>query len=177
MENSISRRLANSFDAYTYFPFESRFESFKDKKMYFLDSLSEEEIHRHYHEYIFFHFCFWHLLNQKKTYKRRNPKIFLLKKKIKMILQKERTRVLTFVYFNLHPKLITLSKSFNDFRNENRYFLDGLSKSQVKLEFDRFLFFETCRILKLLGQLKLDRSEINNFLDEIKRGTKKGTEN
>ena len=94
-----------------------------------------------------------------------------------MILQKERTRVLTFVYFNLHPKLITLSKSFNDFRNENRYFLDGLSKSQVKLEFDRFLFFETCRILKLLGQLKLDRSEINNFLDEIKRGTEMGTEN
>ena len=94
-----------------------------------------------------------------------------------MILEKERTRVLTFVYFNLHPKLITLSKSFNDFRDENRYFLYGLSKAQVKLEFDRFLFFETCISLKLLGQLKIDRSEINNFLDEIKRGTEMGTEN
>ena len=96
---------------------------------------------------------------------------------MKMILEKERKRVLTFVFFNLHPKLITLSKSFNDFRDENRYFLYGLSKTKVKLEFDRFLFFETCRSLKLLGQLKIDKSEINNFLDEIERGTKKGTEN
>jgi hypothetical protein len=94
---------------------------------------------------------------------------------MKMILEKERKRVLTFVFFNLHPKLITLSKSYNEFRNENRYFLDELSKAQVKLEFDRFLFFETCRSLKLLGQLKIDRSEINKFLDEIERGTKNGT--
>jgi hypothetical protein len=72
---------------------------------------------------------------------------------------------------------MSLSKSFIDFRDANRYFLYGLSKSQVKLEFDRFLFFETCRSLKLLGQLKIDRSEINKFLDEIERGTKKGTEN
>ena len=88
-----------------------------------------------------------------------------------MILQKERTRVLTFVFFNLHPKMISLSKSFNDFRDENRYFLYGLSKTQVKLEFDRFLFFETCRSIKLLGQLQIYKSEINYFLDEIKRGT------
>ena len=94
-----------------------------------------------------------------------------------MILEKERKRVLTFVFFNLHPKLISLSNSFTEFRDANRYFLYGLSKSEVKLEFDRFLFFETCRILKLLGQLKIDRSGINNFLDEIERGTKKGTEN
>ena len=53
--------------------------------------------------------------------------------------------------------------------------LDRICK--VKLEFDRFLFFETCRSLKLLGQLKIDKSEINNFLDEIKRGTEMGTEN
>lgn len=70
---------------------------------------------------------------------------------------------------------MSLSKSFIDFRDANRYFLYGLSKSQVKLEFDRFLFFETCRSLKLLGQLKIDRSEINKFLDEIERGTKNGT--
>ena len=96
---------------------------------------------------------------------------------MKTILEKERKRVLTFVFFNLHPKLISLSKSYNEFRYENRYFIDELSKAQVKLEFDRFLFFETCRSLKLLGQLKIDRSEINNFLDEIKRGTEMGTEN
>jgi len=96
---------------------------------------------------------------------------------MKMILERERKRVLTFVFFNLHPKLITLSKSYNEFRYENRYFLDDLSKDEVKSEFDRFLFFETCRSLKLLGQLKIDRSNINIFLDEIERGTKKGTEN
>ena len=90
---------------------------------------------------------------------------------MKMILEKERKRVLTFVFFNLHPKLITLSKSYNEFRYENRYFLDELSKAKVKSEFDRFLFFETCRSLKLLGQLKIDRSEINKFLNEIERGT------
>jgi hypothetical protein len=96
---------------------------------------------------------------------------------MKTILEKERKRVLTFVFFNLHPKLISLSKSYNEFRYQNKYFLYGLSKSQVKLEFDRFLFFETCRSLKLLGQLKIDRSEINKFLDEIERGTEMGTEN
>ena len=96
---------------------------------------------------------------------------------MKMILEKERTRVLTFVFFNLHPKMISLSKSFTEFRDDNRYFLFGLSKTQVKLEFDRFLLFETCRSLKLLGRLKIDKSEINNFLDEIKRGTEMGTEN
>jgi len=74
-----------------------------------------------------------------------------------MILERERKRVLTFVFFNLHPKMISLSNSFTEFRDENRYFLYGLSKTQVKLEFDRFLFFETCRSLKLLGQLKIDR--------------------
>jgi len=94
-----------------------------------------------------------------------------------MILEKERKRVLTFVFFNLHPKMISLSKSYDEFRYQNRYFLYGLTKTQVKLEFDRFLFFETCRSLKLLGQLKIDRSNINIFLDEIERGTKKGTEN
>jgi len=96
---------------------------------------------------------------------------------MKMILEKERKRVLTFVFFNLHPKLISLSKSYNEFRYQNRYFLDELSKDQVKLEFDRFLFFETCRTLKLLGQLKINRTNINIFLDEIERGTEMGTEN
>ena len=96
---------------------------------------------------------------------------------MKTILEKERKRVLTFVFFNLHPKLISLSKSYNEFRYQNKYFLYGLSKSQVKLEFDRYLFFETCRSLKLLGQLKIDRSNINIFLDEIERGTEMGTEN
>ena len=83
MEKSILRQLANSFDAYTYFPFEARFESFKEKKIYFLDSLSDAEIHRHYHEYIFFHFCYWHLLNQKKLTKEEILNYFYSRKKSK----------------------------------------------------------------------------------------------
>ena len=83
MDKAILRRLANSFDAYTYYPFKSRFESFKDKKKYFLDSLSEEEIQQKYHEYIFFHFCYWHLLNQKKLSKEEILKYFYIRKKSK----------------------------------------------------------------------------------------------
>jgi hypothetical protein len=83
MEKSILRRLANSYDAYTYFPFEDRFESFKDKKMYFLDSLSEAEIEQKYHEFIFFHFYYWHLLNQKKLTKEEILKYFYSRKKSK----------------------------------------------------------------------------------------------
>jgi hypothetical protein len=81
MEKSILTRLANSFDAYTYFPFEARFESFKDKKKYFLVSLSDAEIQQKYHEYIFFHFCYWHLLNHKKLSKEEILKYFYSRKK------------------------------------------------------------------------------------------------
>jgi len=81
MEKSILRRLANSFDAYTYFPFEARFESFKDKKMYFLDSLSEAEIEQQYHEFIFFYFS--NHLNHKKLSKEEILKYFYTRKKSK----------------------------------------------------------------------------------------------
>jgi len=79
MEKSILRRLANSYDAYTYFPFEDRFESFKDKKMYFLDSLSEVEIEQKYHEFIFFHFS--NHLDHKKLTKEEILKYFYSRKK------------------------------------------------------------------------------------------------
>jgi hypothetical protein len=79
MEKSILSRLANSYDAYTYFPFEDRFESFKDKKMYFLDSLSEAEIQEKYHEFIFFHFS--NHLDHKKLTKDEILKYFYSRKK------------------------------------------------------------------------------------------------
>ena len=82
MEKSILRRLANSYDAYTYFPFESRFDSFKDKKMYFLDSLSEVEIEQKYHEFIFFHFVgYWDFKYQNKLKKEEILKYFYSRKK------------------------------------------------------------------------------------------------
>ena len=79
MKKLILRRLSNSFDAYTYFPFEARFDSFKDKKMYFLDSLSEAEIEQQYHEFIFFHFC--NHLDHKKLTKEDILKYFYSRKK------------------------------------------------------------------------------------------------
>jgi len=79
MDKSISRRLANSYEAYTYFPFEARFKSFKDKKMYFLDSLSEVEIEQKYHEFIFFHFS--NHLDHKKLTKEEILKYFYSRKK------------------------------------------------------------------------------------------------
>ena len=79
MEKSILSRLANSYDAYTYFPFEDRIESFKDKKMYFLDSLSEEEIEQKYHEFIFFHFS--NHLDHKKLTKDEILKYYYSRKK------------------------------------------------------------------------------------------------
>jgi len=82
MEKSILSRLANSYDAYTYFPFEDRFESFNDKKMYFLDSLSEVEIEQKYHEFIFFHFVgHWDFKYQNKLTKEEILKYFYSRKK------------------------------------------------------------------------------------------------
>ena len=82
MDKLILRRLANSYDAYTHFPFEDRFESFKDKKMYFLDSLSEAEIQQKYHEFIFFHFVgHWDFKYQNRLSKEEILKYFYSRKK------------------------------------------------------------------------------------------------
>ena len=81
MEKSILTRLANSFDAYTYFPFEARFESFKDKKSYFLYDLTDDEKYSKFQEFIFFHFCYCHLLNHKKLSKEEILKYFYSRKK------------------------------------------------------------------------------------------------
>jgi hypothetical protein len=45
----------NSYEAYEHFPFESRFERFKDKKQYFLEGKNAELVFR---EFIFFHYAF-----------------------------------------------------------------------------------------------------------------------
>ena len=81
MDKLILRRLANSFDAYTYYPFESRFESFKDKKSYFLYDLTNEEKYCKFQEFIFFHFCHWHSKYHKKLSKEEILKYFYTRKK------------------------------------------------------------------------------------------------
>jgi hypothetical protein len=62
MNKEISKQLNNCFEAYSFYPFESRYNSFKDKKKFFLEYYSEEEKYRIYHEFIFFHFCYYHLV-------------------------------------------------------------------------------------------------------------------
>ena len=64
MDKLILRRLSNSFDAYTYYPFKSRFESFKDKKSYFLYDLTDDEKFSKFQEFIFFDFCYFHFKYQ-----------------------------------------------------------------------------------------------------------------
>jgi hypothetical protein len=66
MTKEILRQLNNCFDAYSFFPFESRYNSFKDKKRFFLEGYSEDEKYRIYHEFVFFHFCFWHIVYPKR---------------------------------------------------------------------------------------------------------------
>ena len=82
MDKAILRRLTNSFDEYTYFHFEARFESFKEKKIYFLDSLSDAEIQQKYHEFIFFHFVgYWDFKYQNRLSKEEILKYFYSRKK------------------------------------------------------------------------------------------------
>ena len=65
MNKEILKQLNNCFEAYSYYPFESRYNSFKDKKKFFLECYSEEEKYRIFHEFVFFHFCYYHLVYPK----------------------------------------------------------------------------------------------------------------
>jgi hypothetical protein len=69
MNQKLLKQLNNCYDAYSYYPFNSRFSSFKEKKSYFLLELSDEQIQTTYHEFIFFHFCYWHLVFPKHASK------------------------------------------------------------------------------------------------------------
>jgi hypothetical protein len=60
--NRFTRQLANSFEAYQYFPFKHRFERFKESKQYFLEGLSEEEVEEIYHFFIFIHYATYNRL-------------------------------------------------------------------------------------------------------------------
>ena len=82
MDKLILRRLSNSFDAYTYFPFKSRFESFKDKKSYFLYDLTDDEKYSKFQEFIFFHFVgYWDFKYQNRLSKEEILKYFYSRKK------------------------------------------------------------------------------------------------
>ncbi len=81
MNKRISRQLDNCFDAYTYYPFKSRYESFKEKKSYFLSGLTDEEKYSQYQEFIFFHFCYWHLVYPKHISKKELLQYFYYRKR------------------------------------------------------------------------------------------------
>jgi hypothetical protein len=63
LKQSILRRLANCFEAYEYFPFNARYNRFKEKKKYFLEGLDEGQVSEIYHQFVFYHFVQSHKLN------------------------------------------------------------------------------------------------------------------
>jgi hypothetical protein len=69
LEKGILRQLENCYEAYLYFPFKQRLNRFKEKKWYFLEGYSEDEILGIYHQFIFFHFALWHKIYPKVSKK------------------------------------------------------------------------------------------------------------
>ena len=63
LKQSILRRLANCFEAYEHFPFDARYNRFKEKKKYFLERFDEGQVSEIYHLFVFYHFVQSHKLN------------------------------------------------------------------------------------------------------------------
>jgi hypothetical protein len=75
--------------------------------------------------------------------------------------EESKRKLLSFVYYNIHPMKLIVSKSFDDFKKENLYFLDGLTQKQIKKEYDYFSFYETLIGLKL----KINKKDIIQYID------------
>jgi hypothetical protein len=52
----ILKCLNNSYDTYLLFPFHSRFTSFTEKKLFFLENMSDEQKWELFKQHIFFHY-------------------------------------------------------------------------------------------------------------------------
>lgn len=77
-------------------------------------------------------------------------------------MKKEKiTKLLSFIYYQIHPLNYIVSKPFDEFNSENKYFLDGLTDSEIKREYQYFTFFETIRNLKI----NISKIEIMEYID------------
>jgi hypothetical protein len=70
-------------------------------------------------------------------------------------------KLLSFIYYQIHPLNYIITKPFDEFNSENMYFLDGLTDSEIKREYQYFTFFETIRNLKI----NISKIEIIEYID------------
>lgn len=81
-------------------------------------------------------------------------------------------KLLSFIYYQIHPLNYFITKPFDEFNSENMYFLDGLTDSEIKREYQYFTFFETIRNLKI-NISKIEIIEyIDNQLDNVDKSHK-----
>ncbi len=84
--------------------------------------------------------------------------------------RKAKLRTLRIVMKNVYSIGIFPQMSFNEFRNQNLFFLSGLSIKDQMFEYKCYGFYEVCRGIKL----KVTSEEVREFFRI--EGTKKGTE-
>ncbi len=58
-------------------------------------------------------------------------------------------RALKYVFDNIYSKGFFPQKSFNEFRKENMYFLDGMNIASQMKEYNLFYFYSVCMKVKL----------------------------
>ena len=82
LDKSILKRLGDCYIAYQLFPFTERYNRFKEKKRYFLEGLSQDQINSEYHKFIFFHYASFNKVYPKvskqeiiKYYERRKSEV------------------------------------------------------------------------------------------------------
>jgi hypothetical protein len=63
LDKSILKRLGDCYIAYQLFPFQERYNRFKEKKRYFLEGIVDVE--SEFHRYVFFHYAMFHRLYPK----------------------------------------------------------------------------------------------------------------
>lgn len=65
IQESIKRELDDCYEEYQLCLLEKRYDRFKEKKKYFLEEMSEIEIDKTYHYFLFFHYALWHKIYPK----------------------------------------------------------------------------------------------------------------
>jgi hypothetical protein len=78
-----------------------------------------------------------------------------MKEKMK---EESKRKLLSFVYYNIHPMKFIVSKSFDDFKKENLYFLDGLTQKQIKMELTL-----NKKLSLIQKEFKASKSKFNSF--------------
>ena len=70
-------------------------------------------------------------------------------------------RALKYVFDNIYSKELLPKQSFNEFRKQNMFFLEGLNIRQQQNEFESYCFYQIAKKVKL----PINRSDIKDFFD------------